>query len=88
METEPSPVGMLLNTPSNTEHLETQSLVFDEKQDIVVLFFLVFKCDLLSEAHMFSIPSHVAAVRQETNSLLVERFGLSFTPTKHHFYPL
>lgn len=37
---------------------------------------------------MFSIPSHVAAVRQETNSLLVERFGFSFTPTKHHFYPL
>lgn len=65
-----------------------RSSVFDEKQDAVVL--VSFSSSLLNvifyQRHICFLYLHMwLQLGQETNSLLVESFGLSFTPTKHQF---
>lgn len=59
----------------------------DGEQDAVVLFLsrLYFTLIFYHRHICFQYPHMWLQLDQETHSLLVERFGLSFAPTKHQF---
>lgn len=84
-EPEPAMLECCYTSSGNTKSLETQSVGFDEKQNAGSFLVSTFNVIFYQRHICFQYLHMWLQLNQETNSPLVERFGLSFTPTEHQF---